>query len=104
MSESDVIVRISGHGQFRVNKNTISSIDTIDNAIVDIIEIGSDDNSTREKQLREKLKEIVNLVTSEGKALDHKEIVQSDFIIPSPDSSIEEAKKIFKGEGLIPDL
>ena len=100
MSESDVIVRISGHGQFRVNKNTISSIDTIDNAIVDIIENGSDDSSTREK----KLKEIVNLVTSEGKALDHKEIVQSDFIVPSPDFSVEEAKKIFKGEGLIPDL
>jgi hypothetical protein len=43
-------------------------------------------------------------VTSEGKALDHREIVQSDFIIPSPDFSIEEAKKIFKGEGLIPNL
>ena len=104
MSESEVIVRISGHGQFRVKKNTMSSIDSIDNAIVDIIENGSDNNSTREKKLREKLKEIVNLVTSEGKALDHKEIVQSDFIIPSPDFSVEEAKKIFKGEGLIPDL
>jgi len=104
MSEQDVIVRISGHGQFRVKKNTMSSIDTIDNAIVDIIENGSDDNSTREKKLREKLKEIVNLVTSEGKALDHKEIVQSNFIIPSADFSVEEAKKIFKGEGLIPDL
>ena len=47
MSESDVIVRISGHGQFRVKKNTLGSIDTIDNAIVYIIENGSDDNSTR---------------------------------------------------------
>jgi PspA-Associated protein len=104
MSEQDVIVRVSGYGQFKVKKNTMGSIDTIDNAIVDIIENGSDDNSTREKKLRGKLKEIVNLVTSEGKALDHKEIVQSNFIIPSPDFSVEEAKKIFKGEGLIPDL
>jgi hypothetical protein len=104
MSQSDVVVRISGQGQFRVSKNTISSIDTIDNAIVDIIENGSGDDVAREKKLREKLHEIVNLVTSEGKALDHKEIVQSDFIIPSPDFSMEEARKIFKGEGLIPEL
>jgi PspAA-like protein len=104
MSQSDVVVRISGQGQFRVSKNTISSIDTIDNAIVDIIENGSGDDVAREKKLREKLHEIVNLVTSEGKALDHKEIVQSDFIIPSPDFSMEEATKIFKGEGLIPEL
>jgi hypothetical protein len=104
MSQSDVVVRISGQGQFRVSKNTISSIDTIDNAIVDIIENGSGDDVAREKKLREKLQEIVNLVTSEGKALDHKEIVQSDFIIPSPDFSMEEARKIFKGEGLIPEL
>jgi PspAA-like protein len=104
MSQSNVVVRISGQGQFRVSKNTISSIDTIDNAIVDIIENGSGDDVAREKKLREKLHEIVNLVTSEGKALDHKEIVQSDFIIPSPDFSMEEARKIFKGEGLIPEL
>jgi hypothetical protein len=104
MSQSDVVVRISGQGQFRVSKNTISSIDTIDNAIVDIIENGSGDDVALEKKLREKLHEIVNLVTSEGKALDHKEIVQSDFIIPSPDFSMEEARKIFKGEGLIPEL
>lgn len=104
MSQSNVVVRISGQGQFRVSKNTISSIDTIDNAIVDIIENGSGDDVAREKKLREKLREIVNLVTSEGKALDHKEIVQSDFIIPSPDFSMEEARKIFKGEGLIPEL
>lgn len=104
MSQSNVVARISGQGQFRVSKNTISSIDTIDNAIVDIIENGSGDDVAREKKLREKLHEIVNLVTSEGKALDHKEIVQSDFIIPSPDFSMEEARKIFKGEGLIPEL
>jgi hypothetical protein len=44
---------------------------------------------------------MVSLITSNGQPLDHKEIVQSDTIIPDSDLSIEEATKIFKGEGVI---
>jgi len=33
-----------------------------------------------------------------------KEIVQSDIVIPNPDVSVEELKKIFTGQGLLPDI
>jgi hypothetical protein len=44
---------------------------------------------------------MISLITSNGQPLDDKEIVTSDTIIPDSDLSIEEATKIFKGEGVI---
>jgi hypothetical protein len=44
------------------------------------------------------------LITVEGKRLDDKEIKQSNIIVPDPDISIEQAKKIFKDEGIIPEI
>jgi hypothetical protein len=37
-----------------------------------------------------------------GKPLNPKDIIQSDIILPSADLSIDDAKKLFKGEGVIP--
>jgi hypothetical protein len=39
-----------------------------------------------------------------GKPHISKEIVRSDIILPSVDLSIDEAKKLFKGEGVIPAI
>jgi hypothetical protein len=36
--------------------------------------------------------------------LDDKEIIQSQIMIPNPDISVDEAKKIFRGEGIIDDF
>ena len=44
---------------------------------------------------------MVSLITSNGQPLDVEEIVKSDTIIPDSDLSLEEATKIFKGEGVI---
>jgi hypothetical protein len=108
MTDDSIIVRLTGHGQYRVNLGIIDKIDNIDNSIVDIIESlereEERDAKVKEKELREKITEIVNLITSEGRPIDDKEIVQSHIIIPDADISLEEAKKIFRGEGIIPDI
>ena len=104
MSRNDIIVRISGKGQFKINSEILDKINKIDNSIVDLIEnysSGASDYKTTQKDLQNKLKEMVSLITSNGQPLDHKEIVQSETIIPDSDLSIEEATKIFKGEGVI---
>ena len=49
------------------------------------------------------LTQMVLLVATEGKPLDDKEIVQSDIILPAGDISIEEARKLVIGEGVIPE-
>jgi len=99
------IVRVAGHGQFKVNQSTMNKINEVDNEIVDMLEKdGSNSNDpTDESQFRNKIEEMVSLITREGKPLDDKEIVQSDIIVPSADLSVEEAKNMFKGEGIIPE-
>jgi hypothetical protein len=93
----------------------MNKVNDIDNEIVDLIEnsnSGSSSSSTsnnsknkmqQEKEFRGKMHQLVKLITVEGKLLDDKEIKQSNIIVPDPDISIEQAKKIFKDEGIIPE-
>jgi hypothetical protein len=97
------IVRVAGHGQFKVNQSTMAKINEIDNEIVDMLKKDSSNSMAYENQFRNKIEEIVNLITREGRPLEHKEIVESDIIVPSADLSVEEAKNMFKGEGIIPE-
>ena len=103
-NQNDItIVRIAGHGQFKINQSTMAKINEIDNEIVDVLEKDSSNSKTDESQFRNKIEEMASLITQEGEPLDNKEIVQSDIIVPAADLSIEEAKNMFKGEGIIPE-
>ena len=106
MSTNDVIIRISGQGQFKVNSEILDKINEIDNSIVDLIEnisLGSSDHKLTQKELQSKLTEMKNLITSKGQPIDDKEIVESDVIVPDSDLSLEKETKIFKEEGIISD-
>jgi hypothetical protein len=103
MSTSSVVIRISGHGQFKVNAEILERINEIDNSIVDLIKDnspGSNYSKLNQKDLQSKLSEMKNLVISNGQHLDDKEIVESDVILPDSDLSIDEASKIFTNEGI----
>ena len=98
------IVRVAGHGQFKINQSTMAKVNEIDNEIVDMLKKDSDNRRTDESQFRNKLKEMANLITREGKTLEHKELVVSNIIVPSADDlSIEESKNMFRGEGIVPE-
>ena len=106
MSTNDKVIRISGQGQFKVNSEIIDKINEIDDSIVDLIEnvsLGSSDHKLTQKELQSKLTEMKNLITSKGRPIDDKEIVESNIIVPDSDLSIEEASKIFQEEGIILD-
>jgi ElaB/YqjD/DUF883 family membrane-anchored ribosome-binding protein len=103
-NQNDItIVRIAGHGQFKINQSTMAKINEIDNEIVDMLKKDSSNSKTDESQFRNKIEEMASLITQEGEPLDNKEIVQSDIIVPAADLSVEEAKNMFKGEGIIPE-
>lgn len=107
--KDNIIVRVSGQGQFKVNRETLDSINDIDNSIVSLfenIDTDVDDNSIKsnQKELKEKIIEIINLIKTNGMSLDDKEIIQSQIMIPNPDISIDKAKMIFRGEGIIDDF
>ena len=46
---------------------------------------------------------MLELVASDGNALDDDELVESDVILPPRDVTFQEAKGEFTGDGLIPD-
>jgi len=92
-----VIVRISGEGQFRLPDEDAGRLNELDNRAVAAVEQGDEDG------FRELWSEMLELVGSDGNALDDDELVESDVILPPRDVSFEEAKGEFSGEGLIPD-
>jgi hypothetical protein len=44
------------------------------------------------------------MVKEKGVVMDSKEIVQSDIVLPGKDITLEEARKVFKGEGIIKNI
>jgi len=85
------IVRVIGHGQFSVDNRTAKKISRIDNELIKIIEL----RKQGEKKYSQRVSEVLGLVKKDGLPLEHKEIIQSDIIVPGSDTSIEEAKNLF---------
>ena len=97
---SNKIVRIMGHGQFTVDSKTLKKLNDIDNTIVRIVSVERSDDT----EFKKKLTELSHMVVENGKPLDPHEIIKSDIILPSADLSLDEAKKLFRGEGVIPEI
>lgn len=91
------IVRVIGHGQFRVSNRTAKKISKIDNELIKIIEM----REQGEKKYSRRVAELLGLVKKDGLPIEHKEIIQSDIIVPGADISIEEAKNLFTDQPLI---
>ena len=94
------IVRIMGQGQYTVDAKTLRKLNDLDDSIVELVSQERSDDAV----FKEKLYQLTDMVISSGKPLDPKAILQSDIILPSADLSIDEAKRLFKGEGVIPEI
>ncbi len=92
-----MIARLMGLGQYHIEDAYINDLNTIDNRIVEIVE--KDDNDNFQKTYPE----LISYVQKYGTSVPDGEIIESDIIIPPDDLTLEEAKKIFKGEGIIED-
>ena len=90
-----MIIRILGIGQFKLDDRHIDGLNKIDNKIVEDVSKG------REKEFRKDLAKIISMIQEKGKAIDPAEIISSDIIVPPADMTLEEAKQVFSGEGLI---
>ena len=88
-----------GQGQFTVDNTTLKRLNEIDDSIVQLVSTERSDDI----EFRKRFTELTSIVESNGQPLDPKEIIQSDIILPSTDLSIDEAKRLFKGEGVIPE-
>ena len=93
-----MIVRLSGEGQYRVSDDVVQKLDGLDDEAQAALE--HDD----ETELDRKLDEMWELVRREGEALPEDDLSPSDFVIPPSDLTLEETKRLFSAEGLIPDV
>lgn len=91
-----MIVRILSEGQFNLPGACIDELNEIDNQMVAAVE--SEDAATFARLLGEML----TLVREKGAPVPVDELVESDFILPETDLTLEEAEHIFIGDGLLP--
>jgi PspA-Associated protein len=93
-----VIVRLMGEGQFEVDEEVAKGLNDLDEQAGEAVERGD------EEQLRELLQRMVEAVRTNGSRVPDDDLRGSDAIVPPDDLSLDEAKQLFDGEGLIPDL
>ena len=93
-----MIVRLMGEGQYRLDDDLLGRLNELDNSAVDAVQ--AEDEAT----FRERLEQLASTIRGEGERLDDAELAPSDLIVPPPDLTMDEARELFAGEGLIPDL
>ena len=93
-----MIVRLMGEGQFRVGDDVVEALNELDDQASQAVEAGDEEN------LRRLLGMMASTVRDRGERLDDADLSPSDGIVPPDDLSLDEARELFEGEGLIPDL
>lgn len=91
-----MIIRILTEGQWRFPAALLDDLNEIDQTIVDTV---GDDN---EAEFRCLLTKMIAMVKEHGAPLELDELEESDAIIPEPDITLEEAKELFVGSGVVP--
>lgn len=92
-----MIVRILGEGQYKVSDAAADTLNAIDDRLEKAVESGD------EAAFATELEALVAAVRSHGERLDDGELVGSDAVVPDPDTSLDEARRMLSEEGLIPD-
>jgi hypothetical protein len=91
-----MIVRIQGEGQYRLPSAVLDELNELDNRLVQIVAKGD------EGEFSSILGRMLSLVRARGEAVKNEELVESDVVLPDPDTTLEDARDLFVGEGLVP--
>ncbi|MSQ40894.1 MAG: hypothetical protein EXR55_04415 [Dehalococcoidia bacterium] len=90
-----MIVRIVGEGQFQVSSALLDELNERDNQIVRAVAQG------RERAYYQAFTRLLNLVRRRGRPLAADDLRPSDVALPAADTTFEEARQLFVGEGLV---
>jgi hypothetical protein len=93
-----VIVRLMGEGQYRIDEGLAERLNALDSEATEALERGD------EAALGRLLAQMADAVREAGERLPDEDLSPSDGIVPPADLSLDEARKLFSDEGLIPDL
>ena len=93
-----MIVRLMGEGVYRLDDGAAGRLNEIDDAAVEALERGD------EAEFRRLIDELHQAVRDSGELLPDSDLSPSDLAVPPSDLSLDEARRLFSGDGLIPDL
>ena len=93
-----MIVRLMNEGQYRIDESLRERLNEIDERALKALE------DSDEEELDTLLQRMWDLVQTDGERLADDELTPSDLVIPPPDLTLEETRKLFSDDGLIPDL
>jgi hypothetical protein len=91
-----VIVRILGRGQFRLDDGGLGKLNELDNTVASAVAAGDADGFARA------FAALIAMVETDGTPVRDDELVTSDHVLPHVDTTLEEAREAFAGEGAIP--
>lgn len=90
-----MIIRILGEGQYRLDDEVGSKLSSLDE------QLGAAVENSDEAAFTRVLSGAVNLVRSAGSPVPPQTLEPSELILPSPDASIDEVRKLLAEEGII---
>ncbi|HUK95729.1 MAG TPA: hypothetical protein VLU96_11855 [Gaiellaceae bacterium] len=93
-----MIVRLMSEGRYEVDDEVAKGLNDIDDQAGAAVERGD------EEALSELLRRMADAVRTNGVRVPDEDLSASEAIIPPDDLSLEEARRLFEDEGLIPDL
>ena len=93
-----MIVRVMGEGQYDVDDEVAKGLNELDEQAGAALEAGD------EERLRELLRRMAEQVRANGARLPDEDLSPSEALVPPEDLSLDEARELFEGDGLIPDL
>jgi len=93
-----MIVRVLGEGQFEIDDEVAKGLNDLDEQAAEVVERGD------QEQLSELLGRMADAVRTNGARVPDDDLRGSEAIVPPSDLSVDEARELFDGEGLIPDL
>ena len=92
-----MIVRIATEDQFEIAGDDYTTLNDLDNAVVAAVDAND------EERYAKTFAELLDWIRSNGTVVGDDDLRESDVIVPPSDTSLEEARRDFTGEGIIPE-
>ncbi len=92
-----MIVRIATEDQFEIAGDDYTTLNDLDNAVVEAVDAND------EERYAKAFAALLDYIRSNGTPVGDDDLRESDVIVPPSDTSLEEARRDFTGEGIIPE-
>ncbi len=84
-----MIIRILTEGQYRLEGQALADLDRLDDRLLDALAAGN------RQEYEDSFREVLALIRGRGNRVPDTELVESDLILPPPDTTFEEARGLF---------